>query len=399
VEFDGACADSGDNCIFLPATGTYGNKVPGGITYVDQVDFCFDGVTGPVGISYVAYDVDIGKEIEILINGHSVGYASKTPNNAWGARQMVALPDAYVNNDATNILTFNCTGNPPKSWKWGVKEVRYNIGSCAGSCDKESPDGCWCDDLCQEYGDCCPDYKLECPNSIPLPAMGSYGNKVPGGESYPNQVDFSFDGVGGDVGISYVAYDVDIDTEIEILINGQSVGYAPKTVNKAWGAKQMVTLPDAHVSDSASNTLTFNCTGNPPKSWKWGVKEVFQATCAGACGGQSDAGCWCDDACVSYGDCCPDYEAACSTSLAGTWALTNVNGGTFTVTLQPEGYGLRLNHSGVNIVWEGLYEIQGDYLVMTEPDNPSFNGFSWQIVNVDYLYLTNTDYAGSTMIR
>lgn len=35
-------------------------------------------------------------------------------------------------------------------------------------------------------------------------------------------------------------------------------------------------------------------------------------TCTGACGGQgSDGACWCDDACVGYSDCCPDYEAVC----------------------------------------------------------------------------------------
>jgi hypothetical protein len=316
-EFGDCCPDYETLCdepytgIPLPAPGSYGNKVPGGESYPNQVDFSFDGVGGDVGVSYVAYDVDIAKEIEILINGQSVGYAPKTLNNAWGAKQMVTLPDAHVNDSATNTLTFNCTGNPPKSWKWGVKEVMYNIGSCAGSCGGQSWDGCYCDEVCEEAGDCCPDYKTLCDNSIPLPATGSYGNKVPGAESYPSQVDFSFDGVGGDVGISYVAYDVDIGKEIEILINGQSVGYAPKTVNNAWGAKQMVTLPDAHVNDSATNTLTFNCTGNPPKSWKWGVKEVFQATCAGSCGGQSDAGCYCDDLCQTFGDCCPDYEAVC----------------------------------------------------------------------------------------
>ncbi|GMV41342.1 MAG: hypothetical protein AMXMBFR64_30580 [Myxococcales bacterium] len=35
-------------------------------------------------------------------------------------------------------------------------------------------------------------------------------------------------------------------------------------------------------------------------------------SCAGACGGQSPDGCWCDDACTGYGDCCPDYAALCA---------------------------------------------------------------------------------------
>lgn len=35
-------------------------------------------------------------------------------------------------------------------------------------------------------------------------------------------------------------------------------------------------------------------------------------TCQGSCGGlSSDGECWCDPTCVSFGDCCADYEAAC----------------------------------------------------------------------------------------
>lgn len=36
------------------------------------------------------------------------------------------------------------------------------------------------------------------------------------------------------------------------------------------------------------------------------------ASCVGACGGQSaDGACWCEPSCVTYGDCCADYDATC----------------------------------------------------------------------------------------
>ena len=38
----------------------------------------------------------------------------------------------------------------------------------------------------------------------------------------------------------------------------------------------------------------------------------IEATCADACGAQSVAGCYCDDACSQYGDCCPDACDVCS---------------------------------------------------------------------------------------
>ncbi|MBM4371032.1 MAG: hypothetical protein FJ098_05220, partial [Deltaproteobacteria bacterium] len=36
-----------------------------------------------------------------------------------------------------------------------------------------------------------------------------------------------------------------------------------------------------------------------------------EPTCAGACGGKADMGCWCDTGCFSYGDCCPDVCEEC----------------------------------------------------------------------------------------
>ena len=35
--------------------------------------------------------------------------------------------------------------------------------------------------------------------------------------------------------------------------------------------------------------------------------------CANYCGGQSPNGCWCDNLCTGYGDCCPDYKQYCAT--------------------------------------------------------------------------------------
>jgi hypothetical protein len=34
-------------------------------------------------------------------------------------------------------------------------------------------------------------------------------------------------------------------------------------------------------------------------------------SCSGQCGGQAGSGCWCDDLCASFGDCCQDYWSVC----------------------------------------------------------------------------------------
>ncbi|MEX1362303.1 MAG: D-Ala-D-Ala carboxypeptidase family metallohydrolase, partial [Nannocystaceae bacterium] len=45
-------------------------------------------------------------------------------------------------------------------------------------------------------------------------------------------------------------------------------------------------------------------------SWQSGEAEGAE-TCAGVCGDQAAAGCWCDEQCAEYGDCCPDKVAVC----------------------------------------------------------------------------------------
>ncbi len=42
-----------------------------------------------------------------------------------------------------------------------------------------------------------------------------------------------------------------------------------------------------------------------------------QGGCYGACGGQSPDGCWCDDGCAEYGDCCGNIEQACVEDVGG----------------------------------------------------------------------------------
>jgi hypothetical protein len=85
-------------------------------------------------------------------------------------------------------------------------------------------------------------------------------------------------------------------------------------------------------------------------------------------------------------------------SLAGTWLLTNYLGNTFYITLEARGTN-RYYFLPTNLVPAGLYEVEGDYLVMIEPYSPHYTGFIWEIINTNYLYLTTTGYKGSTLTR
>lgn len=40
--------------------------------------------------------------------------------------------------------------------------------------------------------------------------------------------------------------------------------------------------------------------------------QIPDDSCEDRCGNQAPDGCWCDNACVNYGDCCPDKQEQCN---------------------------------------------------------------------------------------
>jgi hypothetical protein len=67
--------------------------------------------------------VDSASEVEVLLNGESIGFAAVTADQSWSGEQSLSLPDAEVNDTGINILVFSNTRNPPNTWWWGVRNV------------------------------------------------------------------------------------------------------------------------------------------------------------------------------------------------------------------------------------------------------------------------------------
>ncbi len=99
-----------------------------------------------------------------------------------------------------------------------------NNNSCVGYCGNKAPGGCWCDNLCDNYGDCCADKKAACDGPSPTPTPGPTPTPTP----------------------------------------------AP------------------------TPTPTPNIN-----------------SCQGYCGNKAPGGCWCDNYCESYNDCCTDKKQIC----------------------------------------------------------------------------------------
>jgi hypothetical protein len=82
-------------------------------------------------------------------------------------------------------------------------------GSC-GACGDVSPDGCFCDDLCAQEGDCCEDFVDACPalaeesGLVPAPpdpsfsCAGSCGSEAPGGGCFCDEICAEFGDCCGD---------------------------------------------------------------------------------------------------------------------------------------------------------------------------------------------------------
>ena len=106
------------------------------------------------------------------------------------------------------------------------------VASCEGFCGGQAAAGCFCDDLCTAYGDCCPD-------------------------------------------------------AVELVSGWERVSFDKKKKG----------LVAAESMDGCKCWEQCGLSGGAPP----GVES-----CEGFCGGQASAGCFCDDLCTFYNDCCPD---------------------------------------------------------------------------------------------
>lgn len=85
----------------------------------------------------------------------------------------------YSNADSGYDLSDHC----PLSIELDFEGGPPPASSCVGSCGGQSPGGCWCDDLCESFGNCCADKAAVCDAPPPDPdsCEGHCGAQAPGG--------------------------------------------------------------------------------------------------------------------------------------------------------------------------------------------------------------------------
>lgn len=181
-------------------------------------------------------------------------------------------------------------------------EEPVNDGSCLGHCGQtfEVKTGCWCDAACTANGDCCGDYADVCdekPDALSaiIEALASINS----------QLQTTSDAISSKAPTSSPAEDSEPPSTLVVAsCKGRCGKSAP--LKSCWCDKTCVKHKDC--CDDYSEV----CAA-PLKTNTVGVVEN-KPSCEGKCGksgGQKGKKCWCDEQCISKGDCCEDYKSVC----------------------------------------------------------------------------------------
>jgi len=100
-------------------TGEYGNNFNGTADDDGVVTATFTSTSEDLLLSFTGYDVDVGNEIEVLLNGASLGFLEAGVNN--GLSQHSFTITAAQQAAGENIVSFVQVQDP--GWTWGVTDI------------------------------------------------------------------------------------------------------------------------------------------------------------------------------------------------------------------------------------------------------------------------------------
>jgi hypothetical protein len=109
----------------LPDAGAYGRIQGGDENHINQVNYIVPyEIRGNYLLTFEVWDMDIVDEIKVLVNNEEVHTLPVIGNEIWSETQTIKIKDIRLCDDnLTNIITFNCTANPPATNWWGVRNV------------------------------------------------------------------------------------------------------------------------------------------------------------------------------------------------------------------------------------------------------------------------------------
>ena len=202
----------------------------------------FQGTGQDLVLTLTGYDIDRSNEVEVLLNGNSLGFLSQGPNNGLNAGNSFAI--AAAQQQGENILTF---AQQYSGWAWGVTNI-----------------------LLQETGAPPPPPATDIALTLGTLESGQYGHFFDPQRNDGDEVTASFQGTGQDLLLSLTGYDIDKTTEVQVLLNGNSLGFLSQGPNNGLNAGDSFAITAAQ--QQGENILTFaqQFTG-----WGWGVTNIL----------------------------------------------------------------------------------------------------------------------------
>lgn len=228
---------------------------------------------------------------------------------------------------------------------------------CDGYCNSFSPAGCWCDEvLCQIFGNCCPGMCASCPQEPSCddgcpPAQCPSGATQEGescGASMNNGCNVNSQNppmgsiscgqticgtVWADNGTrdtdwyeldltghtQFVQVTVNVQSDVNLFAYVLEEGCPPVAIYGQEGCEINFSIclePGRYtVLIQPATFFGLPCSQGPHRyNVSVSCAAGCAATCAGWCGLETPEGCWCDEECWIWGDCCPDVCAECPTS-------------------------------------------------------------------------------------
>jgi len=100
-------------------TGEYGNNFNGTADADGVVTATFTGSSEDLLLSFTGYDVDFGNEIEVLLNGVSLGFLAVGVNEGLSQHSFTIAAAQQIAGE--NVISFVQAWDP--SYMWGVTDI------------------------------------------------------------------------------------------------------------------------------------------------------------------------------------------------------------------------------------------------------------------------------------
>ncbi|MCB1740917.1 MAG: RHS domain-containing protein [Gammaproteobacteria bacterium] len=215
-------------------TGVFGTPLDcAGFT--DALSVRFEQPSGAHAVTLLGFDIDRPDEVVLILNGTRIGALNPYHDQQWTPLQFVTLPESLLQ-AGSNELRIERVGST--SEPWGVQRIGL--------------------------------YPLGEPLRLTVGVMdeAEYGYRGLG-DPFPNGMTVEFAGTGHSLELQVQAAFVQAG-EVEVLVNGTSLGHLDRTQDNKWGPIQYLLFPKDLLR--ADNTLQFRASQTV--NW-WQVRNLL----------------------------------------------------------------------------------------------------------------------------